>query len=478
MLQVCKQQSEHQNPFVGENGVKFLSFTIATGSFDVAFDLLKYYPELASTTVPSPWTPLQFLMLSMRGKRYNFYQRFVYTYVPAEIRNLEDAIKNCGIENQETYQANLVTKSFIYSVMEKFYVKFWKVTLLQVPHIKQLHKDKVNQTLALTILKFICEEIHKLKSNHIEQLYDACLAAMLNDTPEVIELIARICPQLVWARDSQGCSLIGHSIVFRSKYAYNFLMHQVSPDKYFYIAYSYNDGNNLLHLAGKRAFIDDPNGAALQMQRDLQWFQEVSNFVRPEERTVENFEQETPLMLFKKEHKDLRQQGEKWVKNTARSYTVTAAFIFAIALVAALTVPGGNNKDTGKAVDETVLSFIIFAVSDVMSMIISGASLLLFRSFDTARYADEDFLYNLPKSLILGLVMLFMSVATMLIAFSATLYIMFALESSWILILVAAIACLPIALFVTLQLPLLVELISSTYACGTFGKRRELAATS
>ncbi|MFS7930805.1 hypothetical protein Hanom_Chr04g00348591 [Helianthus anomalus] len=179
--------------------------------------------------------------------------------------------------------------------MEKFYVKFWKVTLLQVPHIKQLHKDKVNQTLALTILKFVCEEIHKLKSNHIEQLYDACLAAMVNDTPEVIELIARICPQF-----GPG-TLKG-----------------VSLDKYFHIAYSYNYGNNLLHLAGKRAFTGDPNGAALQMQRDLQWFQEVSNFVRPEERTVENFEQETPLMLFKKEHKDLRQQGEKWVKNTAR----------------------------------------------------------------------------------------------------------------------------------------------------------------
>ncbi|KAJ0797090.1 hypothetical protein HanPI659440_Chr04g0169881 [Helianthus annuus] len=74
--------------------------------------------------------------------------------------------------------------------------------------------------------------------------------------------------------------------------------------------------------------------------------------------------------------------------------------------------------------------------------------------------------------------MLFMSVATMLIAFSATLYIMFVLESSWILILVAAIACLPIALFVTLLFPLLVELISSTYACRIFGKRRELAATS
>ncbi|KAI3741856.1 hypothetical protein L1987_59534 [Smallanthus sonchifolius] len=90
----------------------------------------------------------------------------------------------------------------------------------------------------------------------------------------------------------------------------------------------------------------------------------------------------------------------------------------------------------------------------------------------TARYADEDFHYNLPKRLTLGLVMLFMSTGTMLIAFSATLYIMFWLESSWILIIIGAITCLPIALFVALQLPLLVELISSTYGRGMFRKRR------
>ena len=69
--------------------------------------------------------------------------------------------------------------------------------------------------------------------------------------------------------------------------------------------------------------------------------------------------------------------------------------------------------------------------------------------------------------------MLFVSVTSMMIAFSAALYIMFGQEKEWILIPIAALACLPIASFVTLQFPLLVELISSTYGHGIFGKEKD-----
>ncbi|GKD32820.1 hypothetical protein Tco_1248329, partial [Tanacetum coccineum] len=43
----------------------------------------------------------------------------------------------------------------------------------------------------------------------------------------------------------------------------------------------------------------------------------------------------------------------------------------------------------------------------------------------------------------------------------------------WILFPIAALACLPIASFVTLQFPLLQELISSTYGHGMFGKEKD-----
>ena len=186
-----------------------------------------------------------------------------------------------------------------------------------------------------------------------------------------------------------------------------------------------------------------------------------------------NKNKETPMMVFRREHEKLRKDGEEWMKKTADSYTITAALIITIVFAAAITVPGGNDSATGKPIYETKASLIIFAISDAISLFTSTTSLLLFLSILTARYADEDFLYKLPKRLIYGLVMLFVSVTSMMIAFSAALYIMFGQGKAWILIPIAALACLPIASFVTLQFPLLVELISSTYGHGYFGKEKD-----
>ncbi|KAI7730829.1 hypothetical protein M8C21_012250, partial [Ambrosia artemisiifolia] len=346
------------------------------------------------------------------------------------------------------------------------------------PHIKHLHEDKVKHNLALAILKFICDEVSKLKSNYFEHYSEAIIIAVKNNTPEVIENVIKLFPDSVWT-NTDGY-LLQLSIMNRCENVYNFFVHEITQDKHLYKVIFDENKNNLLHLAGQLAPMDKLNmvtGAALQMQRELQWFQEVRKFIRPIDREARNIKEETPIMVFRREHKELRKEGEEWMKKAADSYTITAALIITIVFAAAITVPGGNN-DTGNAIYETRPSFIIFAISDAISLFTSTTSLLLFLSILTARYAEEDFLYKLPTRLILGLVMLFISVTTMMIAFSATLYIMFGQGKSWIVIPIAAITCLPIASFVTLQLPLLVDLISSTYRHGIFGKQSKFWKTS
>ncbi|KAD3337862.1 hypothetical protein E3N88_33383 [Mikania micrantha] len=494
LLQMCKhhiglsQKDGYHNPFEGERGSRFLCGTIMAGFLDVAYDLLKDYPQLASTQLASKVSPLWCIARKWdaypSAKRYNFYQQFVYSYVPAENYGVEDIQKIHDIENQETYKANRIMKSYVYpadltSLNDIVLILLSSYQLSTVSHVKQLHEDKVKHNRALTILNFICEEVGKLRSNHDEHCYEAYISAVETNTPEVIRQITRIFPHYIRVNDKEGCSLAQHSIMNRCEHVYNFLVYEVTQDKYIHMASTDGAGNNLAHLAGRLASLDKLNkvtGAALQMQRELQWFQEVCNFIRPSElRDTRNSKQETPIMVFRKEHKDLRKEGEEWMKKTADSYTITAALIITIVFAAAITVPGGNNGDTGKPVFESKPSFIIFVVSDAISLFTSTTSLLFFLSILTARYAEEDFLYKLPKRLILGLAMLFMSVTTMLIAFSASLYVMFGLENPWILIPIAAITCLPIASFVTLQLPLLVDLISSTYSRGIFGKRAGLS---
>ncbi|PWA94101.1 PGG domain-containing protein [Artemisia annua] len=163
---------------------------------------------------------------------------------------------------------------------------------------------------------------------------------------------------------------------------------------------------------------------------------------------------------LRREHMELRKQGKEWIKKAADSYTITAALIVTIVIAGAIPVPGGNDGQTGKPLYVTEPRFIIFSVADAISLFTSTTALLLFLSILTARYRDKDFLYRLPKILILGLSMLFLSMTSMM-------------GEAWILIPIAILACIPIFSFVTLQLSLLADLILSTYFPRIFHKKND-----
>lgn len=203
----------------------------------------------------------------------------------------------------------------------------------------------------------------------------------------------------------------------------------------------------------------------------LTFKQEVEKFLHPYSRERANNAGKTPKMVFTEEHMSLKAEGDKWMKDTANSCTIAAALIATVVFASAITVPGGNKADSGFPFFSSESAFIIFAVSDAISLFTSTTSLLMFLSILTSRYAEQDFLYALPKRLSVGLVTLFVSISFMMAAFSATLYLVFGQKKGWILIPVAALACLPVTSFVLLQFPLLVDVISSTYGRGIFGKQ-------
>nr|GME05799.1 ankyrin repeat-containing protein NPR4-like [Ipomoea batatas] len=232
--------------------------------------------------------------------------------------------------------------------------------------------------------------------------------------------------------------------------------------------------NSVLHLAGKLAPSNKLNlvsGAALQMQRELQWFKEVKKLTPSNLLSVRNKDGKTPSMVFTEEHEKLKEAGEKWMKDTANSCTIAAALIVTVVFAAAITVPGGNSAENGLPIFSNNNAFTIFAISNAASLFTSATSLLVFLSILTSRYAEEDFLYALPNRLIIGLFTLFLSIIFMMIAFSATVYLVFGQNRRGVLIIVAAFACLPVTSFVLLQFPLLVDLVSSTYGRGIFDQR-------
>ncbi|KAF5956517.1 hypothetical protein HYC85_003742 [Camellia sinensis] len=333
----------------------------------------------------------------------------------------------------------------------------------RVPPTKHVQKQKLMHLQAIQLVKSLCEKIRSSNHSKVFELIckDVILVATRYGIHEVVEEVVESFPQAIWYVDKDNYNIFGLAVIYLCENVFN-LIYQMSGHKQAMMFMGDKNGN-MLHLAGRVAPFDKLNlvpGAALQMQRELQWFKEVVKFVIPRYKQIRNNENEFPSMVFTKEHKKLVEEGEKWMKDTANSCTIAAALIATIAFAAVAPMAQMASQFSQKQTHLLCnLSVHIHRVS--INVIL------------TSRYAEGDFLYVLPKRLIIGLVTLFMSITTMILAFSSTLYLVFGNNKEWTLIPVAALACLPVTSFVFLQFPLLVDLISSTYGHGIFGKKSD-----
>lgn len=281
---------------------------------------------------------------------------------------------------------------------------------------------------------------------------------------EFLTVLIRSYPDLIWKVDENRCTIFHIAVIHRHEEIFK-LIYDIGAIKDLIATYKDDKENNMLHLASKLAPPDRLNcvsGAALQMQRELLWFQAVEKIVRPENAVAENDEHKTPQALFSKEHEVLRSKGEEWMKKTAESCALVATLIATVVFSAAFQLPGGLNGE-GSPVLVRKASFVVFAMSNAVSLFTSTSSILTFLSILTSRYAERDFLRSLPLKLMWGLILLLISIATMILAFTTTFFITFRVGVSWAPIPIALIACIPVTLFAFQHFPLLFDIYNSIY---------------
>lgn len=192
--------------------------------------------------------------------------------------------------------------------------------------------------------------------------------------------------------------------------------------------------------------------------------QEVEKLVQPKYKESVNSVGKTPQVLFTEQHKKLVDKGEQWMKDTATSCMVVATLITKGAFAAAFTVPGGNKGDEGIPIFLRAKPFLVFAIADALALFSSSTSVLI-----TSRYAEEDFLKSLPRKLIIGLSTLSsVLIATIMIAFSATFFIILGRQLAWVSVLIAILTSLPVNFFAISHFHLLAEMLMSTYGSSIF----------
>ncbi|XP_031253052.1 ankyrin repeat-containing protein At5g02620-like [Pistacia vera] len=290
--------------------------------------------------------------------------------------------------------------------------------------------------------------------------------AVAQDNIELLSMIICHYPELICKvdGDTDTCGRIFCNAVWkRRKDIFKLLKKNVRPRfqrKLLQKVHQYKDdaGNNILHYAGMSPpsdKLDTISGVAFQLQQELLWFQIVNPLVAE----AKNEKSQTPKALFSEEHKQLKEKGEKWMKDTANSCMIVATLIATVVFAAAFTVPGGIKEESGTPHFAHKLSFKIFVISDAISLVLSVYSILTFLSILTSRYAEEDFLSKLPKKLVMGLVTLLLSIAAMMAVFVTTVFIVFKVEKIWVRVLLCLIASLPVIELAKQSCPLLFDVV-------------------
>ncbi|CAI0392592.1 unnamed protein product [Linum tenue] len=350
----------------------------------------------------------------------------------------------------------------------------WRRCIYSFPDANLIYYMKLSHTQALELAKRLWDLILHLDNASVKEfirtptrlLFTAAELGMV----EFLTILIRSYPDLIWKVDEHSRSIFHTAVVHRQEKVFS-LINEIGALKDFIAIYKDEENNNMLHLAGKLPHpsrLNTDNGAALQLRREILWFKEVEKIVQPLYSEMKNADGKTPHDLFATEHKKLARDGEKWMKETASSCMVVATLITTMMFAAAFTVPGGNDQDTGMPLHLHTKSFLIFVISDALALVSSATSILIFLSMLTSRYAEEDFLSSLPNKLLTGLLTLFISIATMMMAFSSTLFMTLGYSYTWTTVTITTVACVPVLMYAFLQFRLVADIISHSYTTSIF----------
>ncbi|KAL2534393.1 Ankyrin repeat family protein [Abeliophyllum distichum] len=472
-------------PFTGQWSNQLILGITAAGFNDVTLYLLRRYPHLTMARDNTNTTILHVISshphLFPSGTKFNCWERFIYSLVPVEFvhEHLTDDMAATAHGGATTYNAQGHTPAApMHKVVDPFGSLFWKAIQLITPRVKHVYNRKLTHKYSFELIEFVCKQAQQL--DNLQTLYFFMDCGVLHQATadgviEIVEISLKYFPDLLWYIYNNR-SILHYAIENRREKLFNLMIDLMAQNTF---AASRLDEvmNNMLHLAAKLApspQLNAVSGSALQMQRELQWFKEVEKMVNTGFKLGRNELGRTPRELFTESHKDLLEKGEKWMKDTSNSCMVVSTLIATVVFAAAFSVPGGNINDKGIPIFLKSNSFMVFAISDALALFSSTASLLMFLSILTSRYAEEDFLVSLPRKLVLGLASLFVAIVTMMIAFGAAFSIVIGERYDWVYVPVIVLACIPVTLFAVLQLPLFWKIAKSTYGPGIFRQRRKV----
>ncbi|KAK3438682.1 hypothetical protein EUGRSUZ_C03334 [Eucalyptus grandis] len=367
---------------------------------------------------------------------------------------------------------------FALAMMESYFRSGTRLNVVEAliyrfPMIKRIYEVKMRHKTSVELAERILKAMSQMKTTEIPDFFleegpqrNPLAQATAKGNSEIVKLCIQYFPKL-FVNSPSWKSLITCAIEYRQERILNlFLKLSSTAELSLVLGPRWDDSENMIKAAASYYPSFDARtkvaGAAFRMQREIQYMR-TAYIERGTDDRAKSY-----WTRFVENHQNLLENGEKWIKDTSNSCMLVSTLIATVLFAAAFTIPGGNDSNTGVPLLLGQDSLLVFAISDSLGLFSSVTAILLFLAILTLRYEARDFLYSLPKKIIMGLVFLFLSLAFMLVVFAATLTILLDKRLDWVLIPIILLTTIPVALFLVLQLPLLYQMIKSTYGRSIF----------
>ncbi|XP_024978192.1 ankyrin repeat-containing protein NPR4-like isoform X3 [Cynara cardunculus var. scolymus] len=356
---------------------------------------------------------------------------------------------------------------YLYSSSQKMNGQFWthqnrssvfencveaNLFVLSVIH---LYKEKERK--ALLLLRIILNEILKLPKAEIDDLIRGppeddtkqkypsrllFLAAEMGNTAFIVEFIRQY-PHLALELNDDNYSIFHVAVMHRHLGIYNLLLEK-DHTRDLIITLEDKNGNNILHLVGECAKgnrLSDISGLGMLKELELRWFKRVESILPGYLYEKKNAIGQTPYELFVKNHKDIFFEEEKLMKGTASQLMVVAALVTTISFAAIFTFPGGySQEDTGIPIFLPKTISKIFIIFDGLSFLLSATSILMVIAFIMFDHHGHNVMTSSYLQIISSIVLVFWSIASIIITYLISLFILYQSHSQWIPILITIFA--------------------------------------
>ncbi|KAL9832305.1 putative ankyrin repeat-containing domain, PGG domain, ankyrin repeat-containing domain superfamily [Arabidopsis thaliana] len=475
-----------------------LSFAAALGDIETAEMLINMNRDLPDISNEKTMTPIHIAALYGHGEMVQYlfsktsikdlndqqYLNLFHTMISADIYGVFADVPMWMLERVDLYRKELA----LYPNSNK------ALHLLARKTSAISHKSQLNlfQQVASSFSKgsfYLEAKMRTLAHRLVEKLWYLILptenfiefiksfSGLLFDAAELgnvefLVILIRSHLDLLWIVDNNNRTLFHVAALYRHENIFS-LIYELGGIKDLIASYKEKQSKDtLLHLVARLPPMNRQqvgSGAALHMQKELLWFKAVKEIVPRSYIETKNTKGELAHDIFTEQHENLRKEGERWMKETATACMLGATLIATVVFAAAITIPGGNDDSGDKA--NTLgfpnfrkrLLFDIFTLSDSVALFSSMMSIVIFLSIFTSRYAEEDFRYDLPTKLMFGLSALFISIISMILAFTFSMILIRVEKASLSLVLISCLASLTALTFAYLYFHLWFNTLRSVY---------------